>query len=254
MTDPILQARDIHKSYGHVRSLQGANLEVWPGEVVALIGDNGAGKSTLTQALSGVISVDSGQILVDGHPQLFATPQQAREHGIETVYQDLALAVDLNPVQNIYLGREIPAPGLLGRLGFMDRRAMLAETERRFADLGVQLRDIRGAVANLSGGQRQGVAVARALIWAKRVVFMDEPTAALGVAQTRNVLNLIRRVRDQGVSVVLISHSLPDVLAVSDRIVVLRHGATVALFRNGEVKSDDLVAAMTGSLTNVEVA
>lgn len=254
MTDPILQARDIHKSYGHVRSLQGANLEVWPGEVVALIGDNGAGKSTLTQALSGVISVDSGQILVDGHPQLFATPQQAREHGIETVYQDLALAVDLNPVQNIYLGREIPAPGLLGRLGFMDRRAMLAETERRFADLGVQLRDIRGAVANLSGGQRQGVAVARALIWAKRVVFMDEPTAALGVAQTRNVLNLIRRVRDQGVSVVLISHSMPDVLAVSDRIVVLRHGATVALFRNGEVKSDDLVAAMTGSLTNVEVA
>lgn len=245
---PLLEARDIHKRYGHVRSLQGASLEVYPGEVVALIGDNGAGKSTLTKALSGVIHIDDGEIRVDGKPQIFTNPQDAREHGIETVYQDLALALDLNPVQNIYLGREIPAPGLLGKLGFMDRAAMLRETENRFADLAVNLRDISGAVANLSGGQRQGVAVARALIWAERVVFMDEPTAALGVAQTRNVLNLIRRVRDQGVSVVLISHSMPDVLAVADRIVVLRHGATVATYRNGEVSSDELVAAMTGSL------
>lgn len=248
MASPILQARDIHKSHGYVRALQGASLEVFPGEVVALIGDNGAGKSSLTKALSGVSRIDKGEILVDGRPVTFATPQDAREYGIETVYQDLALAVDLNPFENIYLGREIPRPGLLGKLGFMDRKAMQRETERRFKELGVNLKDMRGAVANLSGGQRQGVAVARALIWAKRVVFMDEPTAALGVAQTRNVLNLIRRVRDQGVSVVLISHSMPDVLAVSDRIVVLRHGSTVAHFRAGEAKSDDLVAAMTGSL------
>lgn len=245
---PLLEARDIHKSYGHVRSLQGASLQVYPGEVVALIGDNGAGKSTLTKALSGVMPIDEGQILIEGKPQVFATPQDAREHGIETVYQDLALALDLNPVQNIYLGREIPAPGIFGKLGFMNRSAMLKETQVRFKDLAVNLKDIAGAVGNLSGGQRQGVAVARALIWAKRVVFMDEPTAALGVAQTRNVLSLIRRVRDQGVSVVLISHSMPDVLAVADRIVVLRHGRTVATYVNGEVSSDELVAAMTGSL------
>lgn len=245
---PLLEARDIHKSYGHVRSLQGASLQVYPGEVVALIGDNGAGKSTLTKALSGVMPIDKGQILIEGKPQVFATPQDAREHGIETVYQDLALALDLNPVQNIYLGREIPAPGIFGKLGFMNRSAMLKETQVRFKDLAVNLKDIAGAVGNLSGGQRQGVAVARALIWAKRVVFMDEPTAALGVAQTRNVLSLIRRVRDQGVSVVLISHSMPDVLAVADRIVVLRHGRTVATYVNGEVSSDELVAAMTGSL------
>jgi simple sugar transport system ATP-binding protein len=248
MMPPILEARNVHKSYGHVRSLQGASLDVYPGEVVALIGDNGAGKSTLTKALSGVVAIDSGEILVDGRTVSFHSPQDARDHGIETVYQDLALAVDLSPTENIYLGREIPAPGIWGKLGFMDRRAMLRETERRFEELGVKLREINGAVANLSGGQRQGVAVARALIWAKRVVFMDEPTAALGVAQTRNVLSLIRRVRDQGVSVVLISHSMPDVLAVSDRIVVLRHGATVARFKTKETKSDDLVAAMTGSL------
>lgn len=248
MASPILQARDIHKSYGYIRSLQGASLEVFPGEVVALIGDNGAGKTTLTKTLSGVTRIDKGEILVDGKPVSFTSPQDAREHGIETVYQDLALAVDLNPAENVYLGRELPRPGFLGKLGFMDRKAMQRETERRFKELGVNLKDMRGAVASLSGGQRQGVAVARALIWAKRVVFMDEPTAALGVAQTQNVLNLIRRVRDQGVSVVLISHSMPDVMAVSDRIVVLRHGSTVARFRKGEVKSDDLVAAMTGSL------
>ncbi|WP_421926751.1 ATP-binding cassette domain-containing protein [Neoaquamicrobium sediminum] len=248
MASPILQARDLYKSYGYIRSLQGASLEVFPGEVVALIGDNGAGKTTLTKALSGVIRIDKGEVLVDGRPVTFSSPQDAREHGIETVYQDLALAVDLNPAENVYLGREIPRPGLLGKLGFMDRKAMQRETESRFKDLGVNLKDMRGPVASLSGGQRQGVAVARALIWAKRVVFMDEPTAALGVAQTQNVLNLIRRVRDQGVSVVLISHSMPDVMAVSDRIVVLRHGSTVARFRKGEVKSDDLVAAMTGSL------
>jgi simple sugar transport system ATP-binding protein len=244
----ILEARDVHKSYGHVRSLQGASLEVGEGEVVALIGDNGAGKSTLTKALSGVIPIDSGEILVDGRSATFRNAQDAREHGIETVYQDLALAIDLNAVQNIYLGRELMAPGLWGRLGFLDTRAMLERTQTSFRELGVNVPDIRSAVANFSGGQRQGVAVARALMWARRVVFMDEPTAALGVAQTRNVLSLIRKVRERGVSVVLISHSMPDVMAVADRIVVLRQGRTVARFQAGEVRSDDLVAAMTGSL------
>lgn len=244
----ILEARDVHKSYGHVRSLQGASLEVGEGEVVALIGDNGAGKSTLTKALSGVVPIDAGQILVDGRPVAFRHAQDAREHGIETVYQDLALALDLNAVQNIYLGREIMAPGFWGRLGFIDSRAMLERTQASFKELAVSVPDIRGAVATFSGGQRQGVAVARALMWARRVVFMDEPTAALGVAQTRNVLSLIRKVTERGVSVVLISHSMPDVLAVADRIIVLRQGRTVARFKAGEARSDDLVAAMMGSL------
>jgi simple sugar transport system ATP-binding protein len=248
MTEPILEARGIIKKYGHVRSLQGADLEVYPGEVMALIGDNGAGKSTLTKILSGVLRHDGGEIRVAGKPVSFSTPNDARAHGIETVYQDLALALDLNPVENLYLGREIPAPGLLGRLGFLNRAAMRAEAAASFSNLSVRIPDIKGAVANFSGGQRQGVAVARALMWAKRLVFMDEPTAALGVAQTRNVLDLIRRVRDSGVSVVLISHSMPDVLAVADRISVLRLGRRVVTFDANKTTSDELVGAMTGSL------
>lgn len=248
MSVPVLSARNIEKSYGHVRSLQGANLDVFPGEVVSLIGDNGAGKSTLTKALSGVIQIDDGEIKVDEKPVSFQSPLDARSHGIETVYQDLALALDLNPVENVYLGREIPAPSLLGKFGFLDRAKMRANATTRFRELGVTVPDIQGRVGNFSGGQRQGIAVARALMWAQRVVFMDEPTAALGVSQTRNVLDLIRKVRDQGVSVVLISHSMPDVMAVSDRIVVLRHGSTVARFKAEEVDSKDLVAAMTGAV------
>ncbi|WP_181706108.1 ATP-binding cassette domain-containing protein [Chthonobacter rhizosphaerae] len=248
MTAPILEARGITKSYGHVRSLQGADISVDRGEVVALIGDNGAGKSTLTKILSGALKPDGGEIRVDGVPVTFDSPVAARRHGIETVYQDLSLALDLNPIQNLFLGRELPAKGLLGRLGFLDRAAMRQAGEEAFRSLSVRIPDMRGAVANFSGGQRQGVAVARALMWAKRLVFMDEPTAALGVAQTRNVLDLIRRVRDSGVSVVLISHSMPDVLAVSDRIVVLRHGRRVATFDAKRVTSDELVGAMTGTL------
>jgi simple sugar transport system ATP-binding protein len=248
MTTPILCARNIEKSFGQMRAMQGASFDVYEGEIVALIGDNGAGKSTLTKILSGVLQPDSGEILVDGRPIHFDSPLDARTHGIETVYQDLSLAVDLNAVQNLYLGREIAAPGLMGRLGFLDKALMRRRAQESFARLGVRVPDLRAAVANFSGGQRQGIAVARALMWAKRVVFMDEPTAALGVAQTRNVLDLIRRVRDTGVSVVLISHSMPDVLAVSDRVTVLRHGRRVATYATGAVTSDELVAAMTGAL------
>lgn len=248
MTTPILAARNIEKSFGQMRAMQGASFDVHEGEIVALIGDNGAGKSTLTKILSGVLQPDSGEILVDGKPVHFDSPLDARTHGIETVYQDLSLAVDLNAVQNLYLGREIAAPGLMGRLGFLDKTLMRCRAQESFTRLGVRVPDLRAAVANFSGGQRQGIAVARALMWAKRVVFMDEPTAALGVAQTRNVLDLIRRVRDTGISVVLISHSMPDVLAVSDRVTVLRHGRRVATYATGAVTSDELVAAMTGAL------
>ena len=246
---PILEARNIVKTYGHVQALGGANFTVYPGEVVALIGDNGAGKSTLTKVISGVIRPDSGELLFDGRTVDIGSPAAAQQLGIETVYQDLALAPDLDGAANVYMGRELVKPGLLGKLGVLDKRAMKAGAETAFKDLGVAVKDADAAVAYLSGGQRQGVAVARAASWASRVIIMDEPTAALGVVQTENVLNVIRRVRDSGVAVVLISHNMPDVLKVADRIEVLRLGRRVAVFTREEATLESLVGAMTGAIT-----
>jgi simple sugar transport system ATP-binding protein len=251
-TTPILEARDITKTFGHVQALGGANFTVYPGEVVALIGDNGAGKSTLTKVISGVIRPDSGQLLFDGRPVEIGSPAAAQQLGIETVYQDLALAPDLDGAANVYMGRELLKPGFLGKLGVLDKRAMKAGAEKAFVDLGVAVKDADAGVAYLSGGQRQGVAVARAASWANRVIIMDEPTAALGVVQTANVLEVIRRVRDSGVAVVLISHNMPDVLKVADRIEVLRLGQRVAIFRREEATLESLVGAMTGALTQEE--
>ncbi len=251
-TAPILEARDIVKTYGHVHALEGANFTVFPGEVVALIGDNGAGKSTLTKIISGVIRPDSGELLFEGRPVQIASPSAAQELGIETVYQDLALAPDLDGAANVYMGRELLKTGILGKLGVLDKRAMKAGAETAFKDLGVAVKDADAAVANLSGGQRQGVAVARAASWASRVIIMDEPTAALGVVQTENVLNVIRRVRDSGVAVVLISHNMPDVLKVADRIEVLRLGRRVAVFRREQATLESLVGAMTGAVVQEE--
>jgi simple sugar transport system ATP-binding protein len=248
-TTPILEARDIVKTYGHVHALEGANFTVHPGEVVAMIGDNGAGKSTLTKVISGVVRPDSGEVLFEGQPVEIGSPAAAQQLGIETVYQDLALAPDLDGAANVYMGRELLKPGILGKLGVLDKRAMRAGAETAFRDLGVAVKDADAAVAYLSGGQRQGVAVARAASWASRVIIMDEPTAALGVVQTENVLNVIRRVRDSGVAVVLISHNMPDVMKVADRIEVLRLGRRVAIFRRNEATLESLVAAMTGALT-----
>jgi len=245
---PILEARDIVKTYGHVRALEGANFSVFPGEVVALIGDNGAGKSTLTQVISGVISPDSGELLFEGRPVHIGSPAAAQQLGIETVFQDLALAPDLDGAANVYMGRELLKPGILGKLGVLDKKAMKVGAETAFKDLGVAVKDADAAVAYLSGGQRQGVAVARAASWASRVIIMDEPTAALGVVQTENVLNVIRRVRDNGVAVVLISHNMPDVIKVADRIEVLRLGKRVAVFRREEATLESLVGAMTGAV------
>jgi simple sugar transport system ATP-binding protein len=249
---PILEARDIVKTYGHVHALEGASFTVYPGEVVSLIGDNGAGKSTLTKVISGVIRPDGGELLFDGKPVEINSPAAAQELGIETVYQDLALAPDLDGAANVYMGRELMKPGLLGKLGVLDKRAMKVATEKAFADLGVAVRDADASVAYLSGGQRQGVAVARAASWASRVIIMDEPTAALGVVQTENVLNVIRRVRDRGVAVVLISHNMPDVMKVSDRVEVLRLGRRVATFRKEEATLTSLVGAMTGAMVQEE--
>jgi simple sugar transport system ATP-binding protein len=249
MAEPLLDARGIVKSFGKVRALRGADFTVHAGEVVALIGDNGAGKSTLVKTLSGVHPPDAGEIVFEGTPVTFHTPEDAHALGIETVYQDLALAPDLESAANLFLGREVVRHGLLGKLGFLDNGAMRKRTKEAFGTLGVGVQDVEAAVATFSGGQRQGVAVARAVTWASKVVFMDEPTAALGVVQTRKVLELISRVRDHGLAVVLISHNMPDVLAVSDRVEVLRLGERVAQFKTSETTIESLVGAMTGALS-----
>jgi simple sugar transport system ATP-binding protein len=252
MAEPLLEARGIVKSFGRVRALRGADFTVYPGEVVALIGDNGAGKSTLVKTLSGVHQPDAGEIFFEGDPVSLATPTEARQLGIETVYQDLALAPDLESSANLFLGRERMRGGLLGKLGFLDNGAMRTRTKDAFETLGVGVQDVEAPVAFFSGGQRQGVAVARAVTWASKVVFMDEPTAALGVVQTRKVLELIRRVRETGLSVVLISHNMPDVLAVSDRVEVLRLGERVAQFTTADTTMERLVGAMTGAIDQRE--
>jgi simple sugar transport system ATP-binding protein len=249
MAEPILEARDIVKSFGRVQALRGASLTVYPQEVVALVGDNGAGKSTLVKTVVGVHPPDSGEIVFDGKPVVIHNPHEARDLGIETVFQDLALAAEIDPAANMFLGREVMRKGPLGRLGFLDKREMRRRSEEEFQRLGVRIQDTSAPVANMSGGQRQGIAIARAVTWASKVVFMDEPTAALGVVQTRNVLQLIQRTREQGLSVVLISHNMPEVFEVADRIEVLRLGQRVASLRPREVSMEDVVAAMTGATT-----
>ncbi|GAA5076131.1 ATP-binding cassette domain-containing protein [Nocardia iowensis] len=244
-----LQADALVKRYGGVEALRGANFQVSAGEVVALIGDNGAGKSTLVKCLSGAEQPDSGRILLDGKQVVLNTPTAARKLGVETVYQDLAVAPDLDPAANLFLGRELVRKGLAGKLGMLDRTAMRAQAVEHFRRLGVTLQSADVPIGSLSGGQRQSVAVARAVMWASKVVFMDEPTAALGVVQRERVLEVIRRVRDQGIAVVLISHNMPEVLAVADRIEVLRLGRRVARFTAAEATLEQLVGAMTGALS-----
>jgi simple sugar transport system ATP-binding protein len=246
---PALAARSVVKQFGQVRALRGVSFEARAGEVTALIGDNGAGKSTLVKCLSGVYRPDAGSIEVDGETVNLSSPTDAEERGIETVYQDLALAPDLDAASNVFLGREIR------RFRFLhDQAAMRRQTAASFADLGVgMVQDLRVPVASFSGGQRQSVAIARAAMWAEHVILLDEPTAALGVIQTAKVLDLIRRVRDRGLAVIFISHNMPQVLEVSDRIEVLRLGARVARFEQGEADVDRLIAAISGAFTN-EVA
>ncbi|XVS63389.1 ATP-binding cassette domain-containing protein [Actinosynnema sp. CA-299493] len=249
MALPLLDARELVKHYGNVEALRGASFTAHAGEVVALVGDNGAGKSTLVKCLSGVARPDSGTILFDGAPVALGSPASARALGIETVYQDLAVAPDLDPAANLFLGRELRRPGLLGRLGVLDGREMRRRAVASFHDLGVSLPDVDVPIGALSGGQRQSVAVARSVVWASRLVFLDEPTAALGVVQRERVLDVLRRVRDQGMAVVLISHNMPEVLAVADRVEVLRLGRRVARFDAAATTVEELVGAMTGAST-----
>ncbi|MEV4238987.1 MULTISPECIES: ATP-binding cassette domain-containing protein [unclassified Nocardia] len=252
--DVVLEAQALGKRYGGVEALRGANFQVRAGEVVALIGDNGAGKSTLVKCLSGAEQPDSGTILLDGSETVLGTPTAARNLGIETVYQDLAVAPDLDPAANLFLGRELIRRGWAGRLGMLDKRAMRNQAVEHFRRLGVTLQSADVPIGALSGGQRQSVAVARAVLWASKVVFMDEPTAALGVVQRERVLEVIRNVRDQGIAVVLISHNMPEVLAVADRIEVLRLGKRVARFVAADATLEQLVGAMTGALSHEDAA
>lgn len=246
---PLLEARGLSRSFGSVRALDDIDFEAYPGQVTALIGDNGAGKSTLVKALSGNLAVDSGTILFDGKLLDTSNPSVVSAMGIETVFQDLALAPHLDPVQNMFLGREISRRGLGGMLGLMNRRAMVEQTRTAFEELGATVQSLSSPVGEMSGGQRQAVAIARAVHWASRVIFLDEPTAALGVRQTKNVLETIKKVRDKGLVTVFISHSMPHVMEVADRIQVLRLGRRVANLKARDTSMEELVGYMTGAVT-----
>ncbi|MEV6109914.1 ATP-binding cassette domain-containing protein [Streptomyces sp. NPDC051940] len=246
---PVLRARGLVKRYGQVTALDGADFDLLPGEVLAVIGDNGAGKSSLIKALTGALQPDEGTIELDGRPVRLRSPLDARRHGIETVYQDLAVAASLDIASNMFLGRELRRPGPLGSvLRMLDRRRMREESAAHMAELRIGLRSLTQPVESLSGGQRQGVAVARAVAWARHVVVMDEPTAALGVKESAQVLDLIRRVRDRGLPVVLISHNMPHVFEIADRIHIQRLGRRVAQVRPGDHTMAEVVAIMTGAL------
>ncbi|WP_027883325.1 ATP-binding cassette domain-containing protein [Meiothermus rufus] len=244
----VLEARGLVKRYGHVTALDGTDFELREGEILAVIGDNGAGKSTLIKALSGAIIPDAGQIFLDGKPVHFRSPIDARRAGIETVYQDLAVAPAMTIAENLFLGREILRKGWLARLlRWIDKKRMLEEAIADMQDLKIGIRSMSQAVETLSGGQRQGVAVARAAAFAQHVVIMDEPTAALGVKEGNMVLELIRRVRDNGLPVIIISHNMPHVFEIADRIHIQRLGKRVAVVNPKTIRMSDAVAVMTGA-------
>ena len=245
----VMQAKGLVKRYGQVTALDGSDFELRAGEILAVIGDNGAGKSSLIKCLSGATVPDEGSVFLDGEQIHFKSPIDARRAGIETVYQDLAVAAAMSISENLFLGRELRRAGVLGRVfRMLDKREMLAQSVARMQDLKVGIRSMTQAVETLSGGQRQCVAVARAAAFAQHVVIMDEPTAALGVKEGGMVLELIRRVRDQGLPVVLISHNMPHVFEVADRIHVARLGKRAAVLNPKRVSMSDTVAVMTGAL------
>jgi ABC-type sugar transport system ATPase subunit len=234
--------------YGGLRALHRVNLEARAGEVLGLVGDNGAGKSTLLKIIAGAQHATDGEIAVDGIPQSFAAPTDAVEAGISTVYQDLALAMQRNVVANFFIGRELLAEGWLGRrLGWLDTDGMTRRTKEELARLHTRIPSVHAMCMELSGGQRQALAIARAAAWCRRVLLLDEPTSALGVEQQREVLDLIRRIRGQGVAIVLVSHQMQDVIAVCDRVAVLRLGEVVATLSKEDITVDNLIGFITGA-------
>jgi fructose transport system ATP-binding protein len=249
MTAPLLQARNLVKRYGKVTALDNCDFDLLPGEILAVIGDNGAGKSTLIKALSGAVVPDSGEILLDGKPVSFKVPNDARAAGIETVYQTLAMSPALSIADNIFMGRELKVPGFMGTYFHrLDRKAMETFARQKLSELGLMtIQNIRQPVETLSGGQRQGVAVARAAAFGSKVVILDEPTAALGVKESRRVLDLILEVRSRGIPIILISHNMPHVFEVADRIHIHRLGRRLCVVRPKDYSMSDAVAFMTGA-------
>ncbi len=253
MTDkrkPILTARNVVKRYGRVTALDHADFDLFPGEILAVIGDNGAGKSTMIKAISGAITIDDGEIRLHGERIHFTSPMQAREAGIETVYQNLALSPALSITDNMFMGREIRKSGVLGTvLKMLDHAAMERVAREKLTELGLlTIQNINQAVETLSGGQRQGVAVARAAAFGSKVVIMDEPTAALGVKESRRVLDLILDVKSRGLPIVLISHNMPHVFEVADRIHIHRLGRRACVIKPSDFSMSDAVAIMTGAM------
>ncbi|WP_303801014.1 ATP-binding cassette domain-containing protein [Alicyclobacillus macrosporangiidus] len=251
---PVLRVEHLRKSFGAVQALTDVSLDVYPGEVVALVGDNGAGKSTTIKIISGVETPDEGRIFVDGQEARIDSPAAAERYGIQTVYQDLALCDNLDIVSNLFLGREITRPLVPPFLRLLNKSAMEEKAKPVLDSLGIRLPALSTPVASLSGGQRQTVAVARAVLWGSKLVLLDEPTAALGVAQTRQVLDLILRLKAKGLGVIVISHNMHDVFEVADRITVLRLGRTAGVFDKASVTREHVVAVMTGAAAEVSGA
>jgi len=247
--DPILQGRNLVKRYGRVTALDHCDFELYPGEILGVIGDNGAGKSTLIKAISGAVVPDEGEVFLEGSKVNFHSPLDARKHGIETVYQQLAMSPALSIADNIFMGRELRKPGIMGKVfRQLDRPAMEKFAREKLNDLGLMtIQNIRQAVETLSGGQRQGVAVARAAAFGSKVIILDEPTAALGVKESRRVLELILDVKKRGIPIVLISHNMPHVFEVADRIHIHRLGKRICVIRPKDYQMNDAVAFMTGA-------
>lgn len=253
MAEPILSIRKMTKRFGGLVAVNEVSCDVYPGEVVGLLGDNGAGKSTLIKCISGVYQADEGEIYFEGRLSNFGRPIDARQQGIETIYQDLALANNLDVGANIFLGREAKKRYLGGLIRTLDELHMLRESQATLQSLEIHFPNLQQPIENLSGGQRQAVAIARAIYWDAKLMIMDEPTNNLGVPEQHKVLALIRRLRDQGVPVILITHTLPDVFAVSDRLIVMHRGRKVTEKRTTETNTQELVQYMVGALDDTRV-
>ncbi len=252
MSNVLLKVSGVSKSFGHVQALKDVNFELNEGEVLGLVGDNGAGKSTFIKILSGVHRKDEGEIIFDGKNVDFHSPSESIEAGFETVYQDLALAPDLPIYSNMFLGREMLRKGFLGKLGFVDKNGMRKSVEENIKKLKATLNHVDQEVGTLSGGQRQSVAITRAVIWGKKVIIMDEPTAALGVEESAKVLEIVKELKQHGITVIFISHTMPHVLEVSDKICVLRLGSTVANLNAAETSYEEVVEYITGARSQIE--
>ena len=245
-TQPILEIRDLYKRFGGLVAVNRVSMQIYPGEVVGLLGDNGAGKSTLIKMISGVYQPDGGQIILDGKPMTFSTPQDARRQGIETIYQDLALCENLDASSNIFLGRE-RLRRQLGLFRVLDRPYMQQESSQVLDQLDIRIPDLHSPIRQLSGGQRQAVSIARAVYWNARLMIMDEPTAALGVPEQLKVLELVRTLRHRGVPVILISHNMQDVFAVADRVIVMKRGSKSGERLISQTNENEVVGLMVGA-------